>query len=92
MFANVLQIHAVSVGLREGIACMCCYNSFKLMDMTKIKDINSNNKIRRAEARIEFLKTKEQNDWTLNEIDKLEKEIETQNRIVKKRNDFLGLK
>jgi len=31
--------------------------------MTKIKDINSNNKIRRAEMRIEFLKNKEQNDW-----------------------------
>jgi hypothetical protein len=60
--------------------------------MTKIKDINSNNKIRRAETRIEFLKKKEQNDWTLNEIDKLTKEIETQKRIVKKRNDFLGLK
>jgi hypothetical protein len=60
--------------------------------MTKIKDINSNNKIRRAETRIEFLKKKEQNDWTLNEIDKLTKEIEAQKRIVKKRNDFLGLK
>jgi hypothetical protein len=60
--------------------------------MTKIKDINSNNKIRRAESRIEFLKKKEQNDWTLNEIDKLTKEIETQKRIVKKRNDFLSLK
>jgi hypothetical protein len=60
--------------------------------MTNIKDINSNNKIRRAEARIEFLKNKEQNDWTLNEIDKLTKEIETQKRIVKKRNDFFGLK
>jgi hypothetical protein len=60
--------------------------------MTKIKDINSNNKIRRAETRIEFLKKKEQNDWTLNEFDKLKKEIETQKRIVKKRNDFLGLK
>jgi len=60
--------------------------------MTKIKDINSNNKIRRAETRIEFLKKKEQNDWTLNEIDKLIKEIETQKRIVKKRNDFLDLK
>jgi len=53
--------------------------------MTKIKDINSNNKIRRAETRIGFLKNKEQNDWTLNEIDKLTKEIETQKRIVKKR-------
>ena len=58
--------------------------------MTKIKDINSNNKIRRAQTRIEFLKKKEQNDWTLNEIDKLTKEIETQKRIVKKRNDFLN--
>jgi len=58
--------------------------------MTKIKDINSNNKIRRAEARITFLKSKEQNDWTLNEIDKLIKEIEVQKRIVKKRNDFLN--
>jgi hypothetical protein len=60
--------------------------------MTKIKDINSNNKIRIAETRFEFLKKKEQNDWTLNEIDKLTKEIEAQKRIVKKRNDFLGLK
>jgi len=60
--------------------------------MIKLKDINSNNKIRRAETRIEFLKKKEQNDWTLNEIDKLTKEIETQKRIVKKRNDFLSLK
>jgi hypothetical protein len=60
--------------------------------MTKIKDINSNNKIRRAETRIEFIKKKEQNDWTLNEIDKLTKEIEAQKIIVKKRNDFLGLK
>lgn len=60
--------------------------------MAKIKDINSNNKIRRAEERTVFLKNKEQNDWTLNEIDKLTKEIETQKRIVKKRNDFLGLK
>jgi hypothetical protein len=55
--------------------------------MIKLKDINSNNKIRRAETRIEFLKKKEQNDWTLNEIDKLTKEIETQKRIVKKRNE-----
>jgi hypothetical protein len=60
--------------------------------MTKIKDINSNNKIRRAEKRIEFLKNKEQNDWTVNEIDKLIKEIDVQKRIVNKRNDFLNLK
>ena len=58
--------------------------------MTKIKDINSNNKIRRAKARIEFLEKKEQNDWTLNEIEKLTKEIEVQKRIVKKRNEFLN--
>jgi hypothetical protein len=59
--------------------------------MTKIKDVNSNNKIRRAEARIAFLKSKDQNDWTLNEIDKLTKEIKVQKRIVKKRNDYLNL-
>jgi hypothetical protein len=60
--------------------------------MKNIKDINSNNKIRRAETRIEFLKNKEQNDWILNEIDKLMKEIEIQKKIVEKRNKFLGIK
>lgn len=57
-----------------------------------MKDVNSNNKIRRAEARIEFLKNKEQNDWTLNEIDKLTKVIEIQKRVVKKRNEVLNTK
>ncbi len=57
-----------------------------------MKDVNSNNKIRRAETRIEFLKNKEQNDWTLNEIDKLTKVIEIQKRVVKKRNEVLNIK
>lgn len=60
--------------------------------MTSIKDVNSNNKICRAETRIEFLKNKEQNDWTLNEIDKLTKKVEIQKRKVFKRNNFLNIK
>ena len=55
-----------------------------------MKDINSNCKIRRFEKRICFLKEKGQNYWTLNEIDKLVKDIQIQKRIVRKRNEWLG--
>jgi hypothetical protein len=56
----------------------------------KIKDVNSNNKLRRAEARKIFLESKVKEDWHLNEIDKLNREIEKQKRIITKRNDYLG--
>ena len=56
----------------------------------KIKDVNSNNKLRRAEARKIFLESKVKEDWHLNEIDKLNREIEKQKRIMTKRNDYLG--
>ncbi len=56
----------------------------------KIKDVNSNNKLRRAEARKIFLESKVKEDWHLNEIYKLNREIEKQKRIITKRNDYLG--
>jgi len=55
-----------------------------------MKDINSNNKLRRTEKRKLFLESKNKEDWTLNEIDKLNKEIAKQKRIIEKRNQYLG--
>ena len=60
-------------------------------ESNKIKDINSNNKIRRIEKRIDFIESKKQTEWGMNEIDKLKKELSKQKRIVKKRNEFLSL-
>ena len=58
--------------------------------VSKMKDINSNNKLRRTEKRKLFLESKNKEDWTLNEIDKLNKEIAKQKRIIEKRNQYLG--
>lgn len=65
--------------------------TMKASELIKIKDVNSNNKIRRAELRIKFLESNKQTEWTINEIEELKDKIEVQKMIVKKRNDFYNL-
>jgi beta-N-acetylglucosaminidase len=65
--------------------------TMKASELRKIKDVNSNNKIRRAELRIKFLESNKQTERSINEIEKLKDKIEVQKGIVKKRNDYYNL-